>query len=110
MKLKFWRTRQQDEDLSELESYLDAFYQPITPRPIFVDDLKARLLGTPIPVALSLGTRNYVFLILAGVVSSVILIITGIRATMTVLGALGIIRVMRAELDQKQPSPLPPAV
>jgi hypothetical protein len=81
-----------EREISRLELYLDAALHPIQPRSSFVTDLKTRLQQEPIPVSNSNQVVQYAILGLAGVVSGLIIFVTGLRATVTLLGAIGILR------------------
>ena len=92
----------QDYELSDLEAYLEATFQPVKPRPGFVSILREKLLVIPIPVRSSLALFRYALLGIAGLVSSLIILVTGIRATVTVLGTLGILHHIRGEIQKRQ--------
>jgi hypothetical protein len=75
---------------------------------MFVSDLKARLVSESIIKQPTPPLSRYVLLAAAGLISSVILVITGVRATVTVLGALGILHHIREQVQHKQVVAIPP--
>jgi len=88
----------EDESFQELEYYLRTVLKPVEPRADFVSDLGARLAGAPytkqrLPVRL-----QYALLAAAGLISSLIIVITGIRATLTLLGAMGLMRHIKGQM------------
>lgn len=83
------------KELSELESFLTRVYRPVTPRPDFVSGLRAKLVSLPEKNRLTPKVFKYTVLGIAGVLSSVILIVTGIRATMTIIGTVSLLRQIR---------------
>ena len=110
MRIKFWRKKPPEKEITLLETLLDAIYQPVEPKPFFVSDLKARLMGAPIPVRTAPTRRQLAMLAVAGVVSGVIILVTGLRAAVTVLVALGILRQMKGQMGGSQAATLPPAI
>ena len=98
MRRLFGRRRKEDDyDLEQLESYLQSTLITVEPRPAFVQGLKLRLLEAPLDEPLAGGTFSYALLAMAGIVSGVVILATSIRATVTILGAFGLIRSMRSD-------------
>lgn len=79
----------------KMERYLQTSFRPVAPRPDFVTDLKARLAQESKRFASRTTVLQYVLLSLAGVMMSVLLILAGVRAVITLLGVLGILHQMR---------------
>lgn len=83
--------------LEELEMFLQSTLIPLTPRGEFVSDLEGKLLSDN-HTHYSLSRSIKLFILAgAGIVSSLILIITGIRATENLLK-------MRKGLNKEQPT------
>ena len=84
------------EEVEEMEAKLKESLVPVNPRPVFVSALKERILTAPevklpsMPPAL-----QYSILGALGLFSSILIIVTGIRATVTLIGALGLISQLR---------------
>jgi hypothetical protein len=83
------------KELNELEGYLKKVYRPVTPNPDFVSGLRAKLVSLPEKKRLTPRVFKYFLLGAAGVFSSVILIVTGVRATITILGTVSLLRQIR---------------
>jgi len=97
---KFWgrsKKKVDDEGLLELEYYLLKVLKPVEPRAGFVSDLGARLADTQVTRIQFPFKVQYIFLAAAGLISSVIIVITGIRATVTLLGAMGLMRHIKTQ-------------
>ena len=99
----FWRKKQINEvEKSSLEKYISAALHPIEPRPSFVAGLKDRLIMAPADQENNNEVAQFAILGLAGVLSGLIIFITGVRATVAILGALGLLRQSKNPVDQKQ--------
>jgi hypothetical protein len=98
---KLWgrSNKVKDESFQELEYYLRAILIPVEPRADFVSDLGARLTATPFEKKQFPVRFKYALLAVAGVISSFIIVITGIRATLTLLGAMGLMRHIRGQVQ-----------
>ena len=84
----------------DMETYLQTYLVPLAPRPQFVAGLKKRLFESMQPAEVTLESDSTellrkVLLGGAGVVSSVFLLVAGIRAVVTIIGAIGAIRQLR---------------
>ena len=98
----FRRRKKLDERvIADMEGYLEAALYPVDPRKVFVGDLKSRLINAPVVEITSAEVVQYALLGLAGILSGLIIIITGIRATITILSALGVLRHARSQAGQK---------
>ena len=105
-----WGTLESQVDLAKLEDYLQANLQPVAPRPEFINNLRARLLKSEAAAVPATNGLRLLILAAAGIVSGVLIGITGIRATITLLGALRILRDVRRQVSQKPAAPLTPAM
>ena len=95
---RLWpRKREPDlADFADLEDYLDEALIPVEPSAAFVSGLKGRLLSVPEPQLPSMPlSLQYTLLGALGLFSGILIIVTGIRATVTLLGALGILSQLR---------------
>jgi hypothetical protein len=101
--------RRKDANLREftsLEGFLDRSLQPVSPRAEFVDALRSKLTRVEIkaeedilekePRALHIALLGG-----AGVLSSLLLLITGVRAVVALIGAIGALKQMRQGLEVK---------
>jgi hypothetical protein len=101
------KSRMDNQEIAELESLLDTYLQPVTPRADFVRQLQQRLLDVSRPTVKIPG-KNYIkYGLIAGasLAGSLLVVTTGIRAVMAVLGALGIIHFVKQQVDEKSVSP-----
>jgi hypothetical protein len=96
-----------DQEIAKFESLLESYLQPVTPRADFVRQLRRRLLDVSRPSVKIPGTNYIRYGLIAGasLAGSFLVVATGIRAVMTVLGALGIIHFVKQQVDQKGISP-----
>jgi len=106
-KAAFWRNEKiSEEDILGIEDYLYSALYPVNPSSTFVQSLRSRLMDAPEPVNRSKEIMQYSLLGLAGVLSGIIIIVTGIRATVTILGALGLLRQARNRSNRQRPAPV----
>jgi hypothetical protein len=99
-------------ELSDLEGYLDRTLQPVAPRAEFVDALRDKLNRVEIQAEENILEKepralHYVLLGGAGILSSLLLVITGIRAVIALIGAIGALKQMRQRLEVKPPVTAP---
>lgn len=96
---------------SELESLLETYLIPVKPRTEFVTQLKRRLLDSTRP-RVNFPTQRYLdygLIALVSLAGSALVLITGIRAVLTVMSALGIIHLVKNQAEEKQVSSPKPA-
>jgi hypothetical protein len=65
--------------LQGLEARLENALQPVQPRPEYVTDLRSRLVGESPVGPLAPGLFRFVMYILAGLVSVILILVTGVR-------------------------------
>jgi hypothetical protein len=96
----------------ELESLLEKYLIPVKPRPEFVKRLRSRLLDSTRPKVHFPGDKyvDYGLITLVSLAGSALVLITGIRAVLTVMSALGIIHLVRSQAEEKQVSSPKPAL
>jgi ribose/xylose/arabinose/galactoside ABC-type transport system permease subunit len=91
-------------NLQDLESNLREFFQPVVPSTIFVAGLKKSLLRYPRWKIALPGVLKSIMLVSAGLVSGVLILVTGIRAIVTILGTFKILRQIKTQVNNKQVS------
>ncbi|HZD56321.1 MAG TPA: hypothetical protein VE136_06345 [Anaerolineales bacterium] len=96
-----------DHELARFESLLETYLQPVTPRADFVRELHRRLLDVSRPSVKIPGENHirYGLIAAASLAGSLLVVATGIRALLTVLGALGIIHFVKQQVGEKSISP-----
>ena len=102
----FWRrSKLSEQENLRMESYLEAALHPVSPQPAFMEDLKTKLLQAPAYERKVNEVATIALLGLAGVLSGLIIFVTGIRAVVTILGALGVLRNARGQVKEKRAAP-----
>jgi hypothetical protein len=107
--------RRKDANLREfthLERFLDRTLQPVTPRAEFVDTLRDKLSRVEIKAEENILDKepralHIALLGGAGILSSLLLVITGVRAVVALIGAIGALKQMRQGLEVKPPVTAP---
>ena len=97
-----WKKRE-NRSVDALEVLLESTLKPIAPNSEFINDLRYRLLGQTEKKILGMpeDTFQIVLLILGMVASGAVLILTGIRAIIAILGSLGLLQQYRKTLRDK---------
>ena len=98
IKWPLWPRRKEltQKEIEEMEAKLQESLVPVTPRPTFVSALKGRLMTAPEPKLPSMPPAlQYTILGGLGLISSILIVVTGIRAAVTLIGALGLISQLR---------------
>jgi hypothetical protein len=93
-------------ELNNMERYLDRTLQPVAPRAEFVDALRDKLNRVELQAEENIlenepRALHYALLGGAGILSSLLLVITGIRAVVALIGAIGALKQMRQRLEVK---------
>ena len=87
----------------EIESLLESSLNPVNPRSDYIHELRERLNRvTPRPKFILPKRFQYIILGIAGFISGVVLLLTGIRAITTFLATMGMIRQINRERRKKQ--------
>jgi hypothetical protein len=81
-----------DFQTDKFEPILDAALVTVAPRPEFVGELRKRLAGQVLPVKTGPSLWQYAMWVSAGLVSGVVLVVAGVRATTSLLVAVGVIQ------------------
>lgn len=103
MKIYFpWQKKNKSINLSVLETRLDAVLKPVKLRPDFMTELRQSLIGKPKKKLFSLKNVDpkTSWLVFGGVLSSVMIVFSGIRVVIAVLGALGLIQ-LNKKMEEK---------
>jgi hypothetical protein len=81
-----------NQEMAALEAYLGGALQQVAPRSEYVAGLKQRLVNDSLPreVKRSQQMRRYMPLIIAGVLGGIVLLVTGVRAIVTLLSSMGV--------------------
>lgn len=101
-----WRKEIPHGERVEMESALDAIFQPIKPRPQFVNELRRTLINYSMledkePVKIN---KQDLIVIFASFFSAALLVSIGIRALITFIGAVGVIQYHRRQSERNQPA------
>ena len=90
-------------DLPGIEIMLKTTLKPVTPRSEFVKNLRQRLLD-PDRLAVripQINTRHSLILSLAGIAGGTLFLVTGLRAVLSLIGALGVIVLLKRQGQTK---------
>ncbi len=100
------KLQKQDPELADIEALLEDTLKPVKPRPAYVSGLKARLLSAQAIKAASPDLPKYTLWGLAGLASIAVIIFTGVRATIVLLTALGVLHYAQERVRNKQAQPV----
>ena len=85
-----WKNRKitLERDLQVVEKRLETFFQPVTPRPEFIKNLRSELVGKPEEKSKALlkGGWQKGLLVAGGVVSFFAMVLGGIRIVIAIIG------------------------
>ncbi|MEK6222977.1 MAG: hypothetical protein N2D54_12090 [Chloroflexota bacterium] len=109
MKLKlFWKKSKDSNELGILENQLDILFLPVAPQIEFVQGLRNELVGDSKKHKLTLSPskmRNGLIWV-GGVASVFIMVMAGLRAIITLLGAVGIVQQINKQNQSTAEAPL----
>jgi Flp pilus assembly protein TadB len=90
-------------DTQDIEAQLADVLRPVKPPDQFVRDLRTRLLEQvqANQHGSKLSTRNLGFLVLAGILSVVLVVVTGVRLLISLFVGVDLLRRFRRQPDQK---------
>ena len=95
-----WQKRTEDEELASLDAMLDSTFQPVSPSNDFLTGLRETLIASEQKVlGFSRRTFQQLLLILGAIASGVLLIFTGMRTILNIIGAFGRLRRSRGEQE-----------
>lgn len=89
-------------NLQQLELNLREIFPPVVPSTVFVSDLKKSLLKYPRWKIAIPDLLKSIMLVSAGLVSGLLILVTGIRAIVTILGTFKILRQIKTQVNNKQ--------
>ena len=95
-------------DLPLIETYLNTALRPVKPRSGFVDSLSERLDSTKLPRFTPKELIKYSFIGLIGFLSSVIILVTGIRAVMTLIGMISSLEKIKSPIQEDKSRSIEP--
>ena len=101
--LQKFRRSNRSSCFDDVEALLQATLTPVNPRPIYIKDLKSRIIHHQ-PSGLKIerpGQQSHLLILLASIVSSALLIITGIRVIFTLIALLGGMRQVKRQVPRK---------
>ena len=104
-----YKSKGHEFDFPTIESYLGSALRPIQPRATFVNGLKSKLTTEALTRKVGLSTLQYLLIILVGISSTILIILSGTRAIVGVLGALGLLRLASSQQKEKNQVSVSPA-
>jgi hypothetical protein len=108
MKLRLpWKNRKK-ESKEPLESLLQKTLVPVSLNPEFKKNLRERLIGETEPTIIGIPQSTFqTFVVLIGILASgIIIVFTGVRTVIAILGSLGLLQQFR--LFRRKGSSSPP--
>lgn len=113
MKLQWpWKRTNKGDVVAKLEAKLASVMQPVQARADYLQDLRNELVGRPEKRFLGMRIKSpeFVLAIAGGALSAVVLLVTGFRAVIALLGTLGILQQVNKQANENNPtSPMSPA-
>jgi hypothetical protein len=90
MKIRWpWNRKKDQREISNMEDLLESLYTPIPARPVYLEDLRQRLVGKPGPLAAAgRSTIQLILMIIGGLVGLVVFIFAGFRAIVTLISGI----------------------
>jgi hypothetical protein len=100
------KIKKQQVDLDDLEIYLENMLQPVIPRVSFVSELKKSLIQSDLDTRLTPNLFQYALLTIVGLVTSIFIVVIGIRTTRSIIIGSGGLQSWRFRTRPKQAAPL----
>lgn len=104
-----WPDRRTSENISALEARLQRVFVPVQPRAGYAGELRAALQREAhLPPPEKAFDKNFQIILIGGasILSGVLVILTGVRTMIAILGALGIYQQVKGQLKKPLPRPL----
>ena len=99
------KTRQPEErELPQIESYLASTFQPVSPRPDFIVNLRSRLRDPDFINQRQISNLHFLLLILGAVAVTVLLVAGVITLVIKMVGASHILRLTERQVDIRNSS------
>ena len=101
-----------DQDYADIEGRLEATFWQVPPRETYVGELQRKLVQQmkSLPTGSTLNALHVVIVLLAGILTSFLIVVLSIRVLLTVLTAVGLLYQYRRQLQEKRIDTIPPAV
>lgn len=99
-----WRKEIPNDERAEMEAALDGLFQPILPRPQFVNGLRRTLINYSMvnnKDDVKINQQDLI-VIFAGFFSAALLLSIGIRALITLIGAISVIQYHKRQVAQNR--------
>ncbi|MGD9092623.1 MAG: hypothetical protein PVF74_07225 [Anaerolineales bacterium] len=101
-----------DQDFSDIEGQLESTFWRVSPSERYVGELRNRLIQQmkTLPTDSTVNAIHLVLILLAGILSSFLIVIVSIRVMVTLITALGLLYQYRRQIQEKRIDTIPPAV
>lgn len=101
-----------DRDYSEIEGRLEDTFWKVSPRENYVGELHKKLIQQMknLPGDTTLNALHVVVVLLAGVLSSFLIVVLSIRVMLSLLTAIGLLYQYRKHVQEERIDTIPPAV
>lgn len=87
--------------VSDMENFLSGAFEPIKPRPEFVQALRGRLSSPLSPAARYPAPLPSPILIVGGLLGSILIVVTGIKAALSLAEAIKTLRMQKSQSGSK---------
>ncbi len=84
------------DGLLQLERLLQKTLKPVSVRAVFVETLRQKLLAETLPASPAHISIGYIAVIFVSVISSLVLLLVGFRALLTLLATVGLIKKVKS--------------
>jgi len=84
------------DELLQIERLVQSTLKPVSVRAVFVETLRQKLLAETLPASTAQFPIGYIAVILASVLSSIVLVLVGLRALLTLLATIGLIKKVKS--------------
>ncbi len=103
------RSKGAEIDFPSIETYLGSALRPIQPRATFVTGLRSKLKTEALTRRPGLSLLQFLLVAVIGMSSSILLVFTGVRVVVAVLGVLGLLRLASGPAHDKDSVTIAPA-
>jgi hypothetical protein len=97
-----WEKPEQASRLSNIEDNLRVIYQPVKPRPSYIEESRSRLLRATQDKSSRFVALQLLIIAMAGLASAVFILVLSVRTTITILSTLGLLHLFRQEIRNKR--------
>ena len=84
-----WGKKKNDDEIGSIEAMLESIYTPVTARPVFVDELRQKLVGVKGPLGVaSRSTLELILLIGGAIVGAIVFVFAAVRSIISLVAGI----------------------